>query len=163
MPLRGLVVCKNKAQNEPKPHVGWRGVAGGLLAGFSFVLRPFAYGLSGLVVVVGRLVDGSHEAFALCSRSDGQSDAVRLEYSPVVALAEVMDQAQYEAQGLMPTAHLPVVWVASSHPGSRSTELSAVHGAVEIALRTVKSPGVLAVLARVGAPAAMSSGESAQA
>ena len=119
------------------------------LSGFSFVLRPFSYGLKGLTVVVGRMANGSHEAFALCSRIDGQSDAVRLEFAPVVALAEVVDQAQYEAQGLMPTAHLPVVWVETSHPNSRSTELSAVHGAVEIALRTVKSSEILAVLARV--------------
>lgn len=119
------------------------------LSGFSCVLRPFSYGLTGLTVVVGRMANGSHEAFALCSRIDGQSDAVRLEFAPMVAPAEVMELAQYEAQGLMPTAHLPVVWVETSHSNSRSTELSAVHGAVEIALRTVKSPGVLAVLAQV--------------
>lgn len=119
------------------------------LSGFSCVLRPFSYGLTGLTVVVGRMANGSHEAFALCSRIDGQSDAVRLEFAPMLAPAEVMELAQYEAQGQMPTAHLPVVWVETTNPESQSTELSAVHGAAEIALRTVKSPGVLAVLARV--------------
>lgn len=119
------------------------------LSGFSCVLRPFSYGLLGLTVVVGRMANGSHEAFALCNRIDGQSDAVRLEFAPMVTPAEVLALAQYEAQGLMPSPHLPVVWVETTNPESRSTELSAVHGAVEIALRTVKSSGVLAVLARV--------------
>lgn len=116
---------------------------------FCFVLRPFALGVNGLSVLVGRLRNGDHEAFALCSRHDGQSDAVRLEFTQVVDVETVIQAAQQEARRLLPHPEWPVVWIQTADAAARSTELSCVSGAMEIALRSVKSPGLRDVFVRV--------------
>lgn len=119
---------------------------------FCFALRPFSLGVTGLLVLAGRVHNGDHEAFALCTRRDGQSDAVRLEFTQVVDLDTVVNATQTEAQALMPDPRSPVVWIQTTHVAARKDELLGVAGAVDIALRSVKSPELRDILARVVAP-----------
>lgn len=119
---------------------------------FCFALRPFSLGVSGLIVLVGRLANGDYESFSLCSRKEGQSDATRLEFTKALDLETVLHAAQFEAQELMPSTYLPVSWIQTTDTATRSVELSEVFGAVAIALQSVKSPQLLDVLARVVAP-----------
>ena len=119
---------------------------------FCYTLRPFSLGVTGLLVLAGRLHNGDHEAFALCTRRDGQSHAVRLEFTKAVELDTVVNATQTEAQALMPYPRLPVVWIQTTNVAARRDELSGVAGAVDIALRSVKSSELRDILARVVAP-----------
>jgi len=116
---------------------------------FSYVLRPYALGVNSLSVLMAPMGNGDFEAFALCETLSGRSDAKRLTFHRSVDLSAATQEAQNEAQNLLPDPSIPVVWIGSTNEQAMRTELGFAFGAVQEALRYVQSPPLLDAIARV--------------
>lgn len=116
---------------------------------FSYVMRPYALGVNSLSILMAPMRNGDFEAFALCETLNGRSDAKRLTFHKSVDVTSAIQEAQNEAQSLLPDPSTPVVWVGSTNKEAMYTELGFAFGAVEEALRYVEAPALLDVIARV--------------
>ena len=116
---------------------------------FSYVLRPYSLGVKSLLILMAPMPDGDFESFALCESVGGRSDATRLTFHKSVALASAIEKTQIEAQNLLPDPSVPVAWIGSTNEEAMRTELGFAFGAVEEALRFVKSPTLLSTIVHV--------------
>lgn len=119
---------------------------------FSYVLRPYALGVKSLSVLMAPMSDGDFEAFALCERTCGRSDATRLTFHKTVDPVSAIEKTQIEAQRLLPDPTLPIAWIGSTHHETMLSELGFACGAVEEALRYVKSQALLNAIVHVKPP-----------
>ncbi len=103
-------------------------------------------------VLMAPLSDGDLEAFALCERTGGHRDAIRLTFHKTVDLVLAIEKTQIEAQYLLPNPALPIVWIGSTNHETMLSELGFACGAVEKALRYVKSPALLNAIVHVKPP-----------
>lgn len=142
------------------------------LLSFSFVLRPFSLGLTGMCVLVGEMESGDRETVVLCGHAGGRQVSERREVSQVVDLDQVIESAEMQAQALGPSPDLPMVWVRTQDSSAWHSELGVLHPAMLDVLKSVKSQGTRSVLARVKstetavapvAPSAVTSAERATA
>lgn len=119
------------------------------LLSFSFALRPFSLGLTGLCVLVGEMDSGDRETVVLCGHADGRQVSERREVSQVVDLDQVIDAAEQQAQALGPNPDLPMAWIRTQDSSAWHSELGVLQPAMLEVLKSVKSQGVRNVLARV--------------
>ena len=116
---------------------------------FSYVLRPYALGVKSLSILMAPMPDGDFEAFALCESVSGRSDATRLTFHKTVALTAAIEKTQIEAQSLLPDPSIPVAWIGSTNEETMRSELGFAFGAVEEALRFIKSTTLLSAIVYV--------------